>query len=145
MRTYHDAKAMAKSLRDSLAAKSISLSHSACLEVVAKQWGFADWNTLSAKLNAEPGPGVHSAFDSAPFPVIPRGNHHMSRVAGHAQMFCSFCDKSQHDVRILIEGGCRNPALSQCVFICDECIGLSAEVIADRMGDGASPKSPAAL
>lgn len=55
MRTYKDAKAMAKSLRDSLAAKGVSLSHSDCLEIVAQQFGFVDWNTLSAKLNAESG------------------------------------------------------------------------------------------
>ncbi len=48
MRTYKDAKAMARSLRDSLAARSVILSHSECLEIVAKQSGFADWNTLSA-------------------------------------------------------------------------------------------------
>ena len=53
MRTYKDAKAMAKSLRDSLAARSILLSHSECLEIVAKQFGFADWNTLSAKLDVD--------------------------------------------------------------------------------------------
>jgi ATP-dependent protease Clp ATPase subunit len=50
----------------------------------------------------------------------------------HEQFSCSFCGKSQDEVRSLIEGGCRNPALSQCVFICDECIAFSAQVIADR-------------
>jgi hypothetical protein len=54
MRTYKDAKAMAKSLRSSLAARSVLLSHSECLEIVAKQFGFADWNTLSAKVDEEP-------------------------------------------------------------------------------------------
>ncbi len=53
MRTYQDAKAMAKSLRDSLAATSVLLSHSECLEIVAKQFGFADWNTLSARLDVK--------------------------------------------------------------------------------------------
>jgi ATP-dependent protease Clp ATPase subunit len=55
----------------------------------------------------------------------------MSRSATHEQIFCSFCGKSRHEVRSLIEGGCHNPALSQCVFICDECVALSAQVIAD--------------
>ena len=55
----------------------------------------------------------------------------MSRSATHEQILCSFCGKSKHEVRSLIEGGCRNPALSQCVFICDECVALSAQVIAD--------------
>jgi hypothetical protein len=104
MRTCKDAKAMAKSLRNCLAAKSVLLSHSECLEIVAKQFGCADWNTLSAKLDVESG-----------------------------QIFCSFCGKSKHEVRSLIEGGCRNPAPSQCVFICDECVALSAQVIADTV------------
>jgi ATP-dependent Lon protease len=53
MRSYKDAKAMAKSLRDVLAARNVSFSHSECLEVVAQQFGFANWNTLSSKLTAE--------------------------------------------------------------------------------------------
>jgi ATP-dependent Clp protease ATP-binding subunit ClpX len=55
----------------------------------------------------------------------------MSGISTHEQVFCSFCGKSQHEVRSLIEGGCRNPALSQCVFICDGCVAFSAQVIAD--------------
>ena len=71
MRTYKDAKAMAKSLRDSLAARSVSLSHSECLEIVAKQSGFADWNTLSVKLDVEsrsvPAPKILRAPYSQPY------------------------------------------------------------------------------
>jgi len=55
----------------------------------------------------------------------------MSRTATHDQISCSFCGRSKHEVRGLIEGGCRNPALSQCVFICDECVDFSAQVLAD--------------
>lgn len=36
-------------------------------------------------------------------------------------MFCSFCGKSQHDVRKLIAG----PA----VFVCNECVALCAKII----------------
>ncbi len=50
MRTYLEAKAMAKSLRSALAAKNVSLSHSECLEIVAQQIGFSEWNMLSAKI-----------------------------------------------------------------------------------------------
>ena len=144
MRTYKDAKAMAKSLRDSLAARSILLSHSKCIEIVAKQFGFADWNTLSAKLDAE-SRRLARAEDaaSAPLPAIPGATHHMSRIATHEQIFCSFCDKSKDEVRSLIEGGCRNPALSRCVFICDECVAFSAQVIADTAGNATSPQNPA--
>ena len=41
------------------------------------------------------------------------------------RLYCSFCFKSQHHVRKLISG----PAS---VFICDECVGLCNEVVADR-------------
>jgi ATP-dependent Lon protease len=53
MRTYKDAKAMAKSLRDILTVRDVSVSHSECLEIVAQQFGYPDWNTLSAKLSDE--------------------------------------------------------------------------------------------
>jgi ATP-dependent protease Clp ATPase subunit len=49
----------------------------------------------------------------------------------HDQVSCSFCGKPQHEVRRLIEGGCRNPTSAQCVFICDECVTFSAQVLAE--------------
>jgi hypothetical protein len=55
MRTYKDAKVMAKSLRDLLAARNVPLSHSECLELVAQQFGFLQWNILAAKLDVEEG------------------------------------------------------------------------------------------
>jgi hypothetical protein len=53
MRTYLQAKAMAKSLRESLAGKNVSLSHGECLEIVAQQFGFGNWNVLAAKIELE--------------------------------------------------------------------------------------------
>jgi uncharacterized glyoxalase superfamily protein PhnB len=50
MRTFHDAKAMAKALRTALADKNVALSHSECLEIVASQFGFENWNVLSARI-----------------------------------------------------------------------------------------------
>src|SRR6187402_1499711 len=50
MRTFKDAKTIARSLRASLAVREISLSHSECLEIVAQQFGFAEWNILAAAL-----------------------------------------------------------------------------------------------
>jgi catechol 2,3-dioxygenase-like lactoylglutathione lyase family enzyme len=55
MRTFLQAKAMAKSLRESLAAKDVSLSHGECLEIVARQFGFGGWNVLAAKIALETG------------------------------------------------------------------------------------------
>jgi Glyoxalase superfamily protein len=51
MRTFRDAKAMAKTLRQGLSDRNIDLSHSDCLELVARQFGLADWNTLAAKID----------------------------------------------------------------------------------------------
>ncbi|QRM32696.1 glyoxalase superfamily protein [Microvirga sp. VF16] len=41
-------KSMAKALRKALAQHQIELPHSACLEIVARQFGFSDWNILKA-------------------------------------------------------------------------------------------------
>jgi uncharacterized protein len=53
MRDFRDAKAMAQTLRDALQAKSLSLTHSESLELVAKVLGFHDWNVLSARIASE--------------------------------------------------------------------------------------------
>ena len=50
-------------------------------------------------------------------------------------LYCSFCIKSEHEVRKLISG----PAH---IFICNECVGLCDELIAGRAGN--SSKFPAA-
>lgn len=50
MRTFTDAKAMATTLRDQLAADGVEISHSAALELVAKQFGLPDWNVLSTRI-----------------------------------------------------------------------------------------------
>jgi len=52
MRDFRDAKAMAQTLREALKTKSISLTHSESLEVVAKTLGFHDWNVLAAVIQA---------------------------------------------------------------------------------------------
>jgi hypothetical protein len=47
-------------------------------------------------------------------------------------LYCSFCFKSQHQVRKLISG----PAS---IFICDECIELCNEIIAGQLPTSKSP------
>jgi len=51
-------------------------------------------------------------------------------------LYCSFCFKSQHEVRKLISG----PAA---VYICDECVGLCNEIIAQAPRRGASSTASA--
>ena len=43
-------------------------------------------------------------------------------------LYCSFCGKSQHEVKKLIAG----PS----VFVCDECIDLCNEIIRDELPAG---------
>ncbi|QEL24810.1 VOC family protein [Bosea sp. F3-2] len=50
MRSFRDAKLMAKSLRETMTARQVLLSHSETLEIVARQFGYDDWNVLAAKI-----------------------------------------------------------------------------------------------
>jgi len=112
MRDFRDAKAMAHALREALKAKAVETSHSESLELIAKVFGFDNWNILAARIDAaecEHAPVKQSG--SAPRPTL----------------HCSFCGKSQHDVRKLVAG----PA----VFICDECIDLCNEFVEDPLSD----------
>jgi ATP-dependent Lon protease len=52
MRDFRDAKAMAQSLREALKAKSVSLTYSESLELVARTLGVPDWNVLAARIQA---------------------------------------------------------------------------------------------
>jgi ribosomal protein S1 len=52
MRDFRDAKAMARTLREALAAKGVKISNSEALELVARMLGERDWNTLAAALDA---------------------------------------------------------------------------------------------
>ncbi|TGR33216.1 MULTISPECIES: glyoxalase superfamily protein [unclassified Mesorhizobium] len=54
MLAYRDAKTMAKAMREALAARDLTISHSDALEIVARQFGLASWNILSAKIEARP-------------------------------------------------------------------------------------------
>jgi hypothetical protein len=52
MRDFRDAKAMARALRDALKAKAIETTHAEALELIAKAFGYDNWNILSAKIEA---------------------------------------------------------------------------------------------
>ena len=112
MRDFRDAKAMARALRDALKAKAVETTHSDALELIAKAFGYENWNILAAKIEAaepptreERGLSVGAQNDPAPLQTL----------------YCSFCGKSQHEVRKLIAG----PE----VFICDECTDLCYGIV----------------
>jgi ATP-dependent Lon protease len=75
MRDFRDAKAMAQTLRDSLTTKAITISHGESLELVARMLGVADWNTLSALLQAVRGDGRNAvaarSTGTVSYPAIP--------------------------------------------------------------------------
>ena len=50
-----------------------------------------------------------------------------SKAEGEKLLYCSFCGKSQHEVRKLIAG----PS----VFICDECVDLCNDIIREEVHD----------
>jgi ribosomal protein S1 len=52
MRDFRDAKAMARTLREALAAKGVKISNSEALELAAKMLGERDWNSLAAAIEA---------------------------------------------------------------------------------------------
>jgi hypothetical protein len=109
MRDFRDAKAMAHALRHALQGRSIDTTHSESLELIAKAFGHDNWNILSARIEA-----------------AQRADDERALVAAGAPrpLRCSFCGKSQHDVRRLIAG----PG----VYICDECVEVCLDVIREE-------------
>jgi hypothetical protein len=112
MRDFRDAKAMARALRDALKAKAVETTHSECLELIAKAFGYENWNVLAAKVDA----AQSGALDAR---VLSAAGAKTSKPSN--ALYCSFCGKSQHEVRKLIAG--------PTVFICDECVGLCNGII----------------
>jgi hypothetical protein len=113
MRDFRDAKAMAHSLREALKSRAVETTHSECLELIAKAFGYDNWNILSAKIEAARPCFIDSKVSAAATqePALPKTLH------------CSFCGKSQHEVRKLIAG----PS----VYICDECVELCVDISRD--------------
>ena len=73
MRTYLDAKAMAKSLREAMREKGADIAHAAALELVARQFGLPSWNVLSARIGAEgpmEGAGSAPVAFEPPVPIV---------------------------------------------------------------------------
>jgi hypothetical protein len=110
MRDFRDAKAMAHALRDGLKAKSVETTHSECLELLAKAFGCESWNVLSAKIEAAQAAEIDRRVEDPRFKKV---------------LSCSFCGKTQHEVKELIAGP---PPL----FVCDECVDLCNDIIDDN-------------
>src|ERR1700761_4678227 len=75
MRDFRDAKAMAQTLREALKTKSVSITHSESLELIARSFGVPDWNYLAAKIHAsEPAPlpaAIAASMPAMPWAGVP--------------------------------------------------------------------------
>jgi hypothetical protein len=77
MRDFREAKVMAHSLRDALKAKAMEITHSESLELIAKTFGYENWNILSAKIDtAQPRSGSTAGHQGPTPPAV---------------LYCSFC------------------------------------------------------
>ena len=110
MRDFRDSKTMAQSLRTALADTSVTVTHSQSLELIAKAFGYDNWNILAAKVEAEKPPPL-----AEPAPA---------QDGAKTALHCSFCGKSQYEVDRLIAG----PS----VFICDTCVGLCDGILLEK-------------
>jgi Glyoxalase superfamily protein len=73
---------MARALRNALKVKAIETTHAEALELIAKAFGYDNWNILSAKIEAtEP-----AASDERSVSVAAR-----NEPAPPKRLYCSFC------------------------------------------------------
>jgi ClpX C4-type zinc finger len=57
-------------------------------------------------------------------------------------LYCSFCFKSEHEVKKLIAGGAKSGnAAHGAIFICGECVDACKEIIAGRFPDPSQQRS----
>src|SRR5262250_1272540 len=113
MRDFRNAKIMAHALRDALKAKTVETTHAEALELIAKAFGYENWNILSAKIEAAE-PAVRDEYALS---VAARNDPPPPKT-----LYCSFCGKSQHEVAKLIVG-------PPPVLICDECVDICTGVV----------------
>jgi hypothetical protein len=107
-----------RALRDALKAKAIETTHAEALELIAKAFGYENWNILSAKIEAaEPAASSDASSDERSLSVAARNDPPPPKT-----LYCSFCGKSQHEVAKLIAG-------PPPVLICDECVDICTGVV----------------
>lgn len=146
MRDFRDAKSMAQTLRESLGAKAVTISHSESLELVSKMLGLADWNTLSALLQTErPGgelPVAPRRSGTSTYPVIPIRDL-VPFPTGTFPLFVGrvktmqALDRAFKSLREVVLAVQRDPATDEPEFgdVCE--IGVLAQLLqSERLNDG---------
>ncbi|MCA6116676.1 DUF3471 domain-containing protein [Bradyrhizobium sp. WSM 1738] len=96
MRDFRDAKAMAQTLREALNARSVSITHSEALELIAKILGCRDWNALAARIQSSNGQTASSA-ESLPPGSSPAGQTSRQKVAVDAAILDGYAGFYQLD------------------------------------------------
>jgi hypothetical protein len=81
MRDFRDAKAMAQTLRASLAAKGHKITNSQSLELISEALGVADWNSLAAAIRTA-APGSKPGSNKKTSPTQP--NAESASTAGYS-------------------------------------------------------------
>jgi Glyoxalase superfamily protein/Clp amino terminal domain, pathogenicity island component len=104
MRDFRDAKAMARTLRAALAAKGLKITISQSLELIAKAFGVADWNTLSAAVRAE-APAPRNDASPSPPPIAERvlgpGPHFSRELESTLHRALADANHREHDYATL--------------------------------------------
>ncbi len=104
MRDFRDAKAMAGTLRAALAAKGLKITVSESLELIAKAFGVADWNTLSAAVRAK-APAPRNEFSPSPPPAAERvlgpGPHFSRELESTLHRALAGANHREHDYATL--------------------------------------------
>lgn len=126
MRDFRDAKAMAQTLRDSLNARSVSLTVSESLELIAKILGLPDWNVLAAKIRSAGRGQDRGAADGIGDgeQVIQLSSEVLDRYAGtyqlHNAVFTVARDDGQLSARLSGQAATRCHAVSETEFVARE-------------------------
>jgi hypothetical protein len=86
MRDFRNAKAMAQTLRNALAARGLKITISQSLELVAEMFGVADWNTLAARIIRGQTPIAREKVSQPPLPVV--GSNSMRHFRPRSRRRC---------------------------------------------------------
>jgi hypothetical protein len=108
MRDFRDAKAMAQTLRAALAAMGFKITVSQSLELIAKTFGLADWNTLSAAIRspataapedtARPAPTTESPKTAGDAPKPPSTKHLSEELESTLNQAFAYAKARRHDL-----------------------------------------------
>lgn len=126
MRDFRDAKAMAQTLRDALTARSVSLTVSESLELVARIMGLPDWNVLAAKIRSAGRGQKRGASDGTGVgeQLIQLSSEVLDRYAGtyqfHNAVFTVTRDDDQLSARLSGQAAARCHAVSETEFVARE-------------------------